>query len=321
MVLRIGLLGASRIAVPAVIAPAAARADVEVRAVAARDPERARAYAAEHGIPHVAPDYMNLIAREDVDLVYVGLPPAGHAAWTLAALQAGKPVLCEKPFARNAAEAADMVEAARRTGLPLIEAFHYRFHAIIGRALEVVRSGALGRIERARAEFQVPIARDIDDLRWRADQGGGALMDLGCYPLHLLRTLIGEEPAVLEARATFEDGVDAATTARLAFPGGATADIACSMIPETPGASAVLEGSEGRLQILNFVAPQIGCRLTTTIRGETTLLPTDGPTTYEAQLDHVIEVLAGRAEPITGGADAVANMAAIDAIYRAAGRP
>ena len=321
MTLRIGLIGASRIATTAIIAPAAARADVEVTAVAARDPKRARAYADTHGVPHVAADYASLIARDDVDLVYVGLPPAGHAAWTIAALEAGKPVLCEKPFARAAAEARAMVEASARTGQVLIEAFHYRFHAVMARALEVVGSGALGPLKKARALFQVPIPKDIDDLRWRADQAGGALMDLGCYPLHILRTLIGAEPEVVSADGVFDNGVDAAMSARLAFPGGVEAEISCSMIPETPGAMAVLEGTEGRLEIINFLAPQMGCRMTTTIRGETTVLPTDGPTTYEAQLDHVLDVLAGRAAPVTGGADAIANMAAIDAIYRAAGRP
>ena len=321
MTLRIGLIGASRIATTAIIAPAAGRSDVQVTAVAARNPERARAYAAPHGVPHVAADYASLIARDDVDLVYVGLPPAGHAAWTIAALEAGKPVLCEKPFARDAAEAQAMVEAAGRTGQVLIEAFHYRFHAVMDRALALVRSGALGALQRAHAVFQVPIPKDIDDLRWRADQAGGALMDLGCYPLHILRTLIGAEPEVLSAQGLFDNGVDAAMSASLAFPGGVEAQISCSMIPDAPGAVAVLEGSEGRLEIINFIAPQIGCRMTATIRGETQVLPTDGPTTYEAQLDHVLDVLAGRAAQITGGADAIANMAAIDAIYRAAGRP
>ncbi len=321
MTLRIGLLGASRIATTAIIAPAVGRSDIAVTAVAARDPERAHAYAATHGVPHVAADYASLIAREDVDLVYVGLPPAGHAPWTLAALAAGKPVLCEKPFARDASEAAAMVEAADRAGLPLIEAFHYRFHAVMGRALEIVRSGALGPIRKAHALFQVPIEKDIDDLRWRADQAGGALMDLGCYPLHILRTLVGAEPQVLSAQGVFDNGVDAAMSATLAFPGGVEAQISCSMIPDAPGAVAVLEGDNGRLEIINFIAPQIGCRMTTTIGGETTVLPTEGATTYEAQLDHVLDVLAGRAAQITGGADAIANMAAIDAIYRAAGRP
>ena len=318
--LRIGLLGASRIAPTAVIVPAATRDDVTIAAVAARDPARAKAYAETHGIAAVAGSYAELIARDDIDLVYNGLPPAGHAEWTIAALEAGKAVLCEKPFARNASEARAMVAAAERTGRPLIEAFHYRFHNVIRRAEDLVRSGALGQIHRANAVFEVTIPNTTGDLRWSAEQGGGALMDLGCYPLHLMRTLMGEEPQIREARGSFVDGVDASMTAALAFPSGARADIACSMVPESRNARATLGGSKGRLEIVNFLAPQYGCRFTTTIGGETVEQPVDGPTTYEAQLDHVVAVMAGKAQPLTGGADAIANMAAIDRIYELAGR-
>jgi predicted dehydrogenase len=318
--LRIGLLGASRIAPTAVLAPAAKRDDVEITCIAARDPHRAAEFAQTHGVPHVAADYGDLIAREDVDLIYNGLPPAGHLDWTIAALEAGKAVLCEKPFALNAAEARTMVEAAQRTGRPLIEAFHYRFHNVMRRAETLVRSGALGTIHQAYAVFEVAIARTPDELRWRPELGGGGLMDLGCYPIHALRTLIGEEPLVREARGEFVDGVDQRMTAALAFPSGARAEVACSMAPEAPAARLTLSGSKGRLEILNFLAPQMGCRFTTTIGGETVEQPTDGPTTYEAQLQHVIDVVANGAEPLTGGADAVANMAVIDAIYAAAGR-
>ena len=318
--LRLGLLGASKIAPGAVIAPARKRDDVIITALAARDPARAEAYGEKHGIPAVAATYADLIARDDVDMVYNALPPAGHAEWTIKALEAGKPVLCEKPFARNADEARAMVAASERTGKHLIEAFHYRFHNVILRAREIIASGALGDIHRASALFEVPIRRDIDDLRWRADQGGGALMDLGCYPLHLMRTLLAEEPGIREARAEFIDGVDAKMTAALAFPSGARADISCSMIPETFAARATLGGSTGRMEIINFLAPQMGCKFTTTIGGETTEHPTDGPSTYEAQLDHVCAVMRGETAPLTGGADAIAGMTAIDAIYRAAGR-
>lgn len=318
--LRIGLLGASRIAPTAVLTPAAKRDDVEIVCVAARDPHRAAEFAQAHGIPHVAADYGDLIARDDVDLVYNGLPPVGHPQWTIAALEAGKAVLCEKPFAMDAAQARTMTDAAERTGRPLIEAFHYRFHNVIRRAEALVRSGALGTIHRAYAVFEAPIARTPDELRWRADLGGGGLMDLGCYPIHALRTLIGEEPQVREARGEFEDGVDVRMTASLAFPSGARAEIACSMTPEAPAARLTLGGSKGRLEILNFLAPQMGCRFTTTIDGETVQQPTDGPTTYEGQMQHVVDVVMNGAAPITGGADAVANMAVIDAIYAAAGR-
>ena len=108
--------------------------------------------------------------------------------------------------------------------------------------------------------------------------------------------------------------------ADLAFPGGVEAQIACSMTRERPAAWLTIEGDRGRLDIVNFLAPQIGCRFTTTIDGQTATHPTDGPTTYEAQLAHLRQVLAGETPPLTGGPDAIANMTAIDAIYRAGGR-
>jgi predicted dehydrogenase len=319
--LRIGLLGASRIAPTAVIAPVAKSDAFTVTSVAARDPARARAYAESHGIPSVADDYAALVRRDDVDIVYNGLPPAGHPEWTIAALEAGKAVLCEKPFARNAHEAAQMVAAAERTGGLLLEAFHYRHHAVMRRALEIVRSGALGRLVRGEGVFNVAIAKAPGELRWIAEQGGGGLMDLGCYPLHALRTLIGAEPEVVGAKASFEGGVDFDLSADLRFPGGVEASIACCMTPPRPNAVVTLAGERGSMTIVNFLAPQIGCRFTTTIDGVTTSEATDGPTTYEAQLENLRAVMRDGLKPVTGGADAIANMSAIDAIYRAAGRP
>ena len=321
MVWRIGLLGASKIAPPAVIRPAAAIPDFEVVAVGARDAARAKAYAGEHGIPHVAGSYAELVSRDDVDLVYNALPPAGHEQWSVAALEAGKAVLCEKPFAMNAGQARRMVEAATATGGVLIEAFHYRYHQMIRDAEALVRSGALGRIHRASAAFNVNIKRSDDELRWRADLGGGGLMDLGCYPIHALRTLIGEEPSVRSASGAFEGRVDTSITAELTFPSGAAATVGCAMVTDAISATLRLEGERGWLEITPFIAPQMRGRLTTMIDGETKVQEASGPTSYEAQLAHVGEVLGGRATPLTGGADSVANMTVIDAIYAAAGRP
>jgi predicted dehydrogenase len=313
--LRIGLLGASRIAPAAVIAPARVRADVEIVAVAARDPERARAYAGAHGIAGVSETYAALVTRDDIDLVYLALPPAAHLEWTLQALAAGKAVLCEKPFAMNADEALRMVEAARAARLPLIEAFHYRFHRVMREARAVVAGGALGRLRQGRAVFDAPIPRRPDELRWIHAQGGGGLMDLGCYCVHALRTLLGAEPHVISATADVLDGVDAVLTAGLEFPGGPVAEIACAMIAERPRARLTLEGERGSLDIENFLAPQMGGRFTVTVDGRAEARSMEGPTTYAAQMDHVVEVMAGRIAPLTGGGDAVANMAAIDAIY------
>ena len=321
MVYRIGLLGASKIAPGAVIAPAKTNPDFEVVAVGARDVGRAKAYAETHGIPHVAASYAELVGRDDVDVVYNALPPVGHEEWSIAALEVGKAVLCEKPFAMNAAEAQRMVDASARLGRPLLEAFHYRHHTVMLQAEALVRSGALGAIREASAVFNVNIARSPDELRWRADLGGGGLMDLGCYPIHALRTLVGEEPVVRSARGKFEGRVDTEIAAEFAFPGGCAGHVACAMVTDAITATLSVEGDRGRLEIVNYLAPQRGCRFTTTIDGETVVRATEGPTTYEAQLIDLAQVLAGAVKPRTGGADAVANMAAIDAIYAAAGRP
>jgi predicted dehydrogenase len=319
--IRIGLLGASRIARTAVIAPARDTRDFVVAAVAARDRDRARAYAAEHDIAHVADDYAALVRSDDVDVIYNGLPPAGHAQWTIAALEAGKAVLCEKPFARNAAEALSMVQAAVATGGVLIEAFHYRFHNVMRAAVALAREGALGELKSAEAVFEVPIPRTPGELRWLADQGGGALMDLGTYTVHALRSVIGAEPEVTGAEAVFEAGVDAAMRADLAFPDDVAGVIACSMTATTPRATLTVQGSRGNLEIVNFLAPQLGCRFTTVIDGEERRHGVEGPTTYAAQLSHLHEVMSGKIAPLTGGQDAIANMSVIDAVYAAAGRP
>ncbi len=316
--IRIGILGAAKIAPTAVIKPAAKRDDVVIACVAARDPARAKAYAAEHGIANVAEDYAALIARDDLDLIYNALPPLGHPEWTIRALEAGKAVLCEKPFARSAGLARAMTRASEVTGRPLIEAFHYRYHNVIRRAEAIVQSGELGDLTAAEAVFQVPIPFRKGELRWIDEQGGGALMDLGCYPIHALRTLIGSEPTLVSASAVLERGVDVETRAQLRF-GDVPASMACAMNPTAPAARLTLTGIRGTLDIINFLAPQMGCSFTVTVDGVSRQEDPAGPSTYEAQLAHVVEVLTTGVTPLTGGSDAVANMTVIDAI-RAASR-
>ena len=323
--IRMGLLGASRIAETAVIAPLSTSDAFVVTAVAARDPSRARAYAENHGIAAVADDYAALVRREDVDVVYNALPPSGHAEWTIAALEAGKAVLCEKPFALNAGQATQMVAASERTGNLLLEGFHYRHHAVIHRAKAIIDSGALGRITRGEAKFAIAIPNPDTpgDLRWTASLGGGALMDLGVYPVHVLRTLIGAEPEVTTAQGHFVAGVDSEMTASLRFPGDVEAEIYCSMVAKEMSLNSIsltLTGEAGSLNILNFLAPQHGCRFTTTIDGATTVEPVGGPSTYEAQLENLRAVMLDGETPLTGGRDAIANMTVVDAIYSASGR-
>jgi predicted dehydrogenase len=318
MTLRIGLLGASRIAPRAIIVPAQARADVTIAAVAARELARAEAYAAEHGIAEAVEGYDALAARDDIDLIYCALPPTGHLGPCLQALAAGKALLVEKPFAMNQGEAFAIAEAAAKAGRPAIEAFHYRFHAMFGRALELVRQGAIGRIESAEGLFQAQIAQGPGALRWTAALGGGASMDLGCYVLHALRTLIGADPEVIEARAELVDGVDASLDAQLMFPGQVPAQVSWSMAAERRD-FIVLKGEHGELKLERFVSPQNGGRLTLTTATGVVEEPASGPGSYDCQLAHVVEVMAGRTTPLTGGADAVANMAVLDTLRQAVG--
>ncbi len=315
--IRIGCLGAARITPKALIEPARAQSGVTIQAVAARDPARARAFADTHAIPHVADSYAALIARDDVDLVYNALPPKLHAPWSIAALQAGKHVLCEKPFCLNAGEAVAMADAARASGKLLIEGYHYRHHALMARILEIVKSGALGAIVAVNGAFKVPIRRTPEELRWRADLGGGAMMDLGCYPLHAMRTILGVEPDIVSARARFVDGVDSAMEASLRF-GAVPAKLSTAMRLGFPYAILDVRGEKATLRARNFVAPQLGNVLTYGAGAARRIESVGGPSTFAAQLAHVVAVLQDGAQPIPSLDDSIAQMRAIDAIYAAA---
>ena len=320
--IRIGLLGASRIARVAVIEPASDTAEVEVVAIAGRSQHSASDYAAEHGIDRVEPDYESLVASGDIDLVYNALPPSEHMYWTIAALTAQKHVLCEKPFALNAEEAVAMVDTAGASGRALIEAFHYRFHPAFGRVLELLRSNVLGPIREVRCHFDIAVPCVPGEFRYDKRLGGGALMDLGCYPVHWARTVVGEEPEVVSATGRWhESGVDVAMEAKLEFPGGVAAKISSSMsedLPDRLDAELYIAGEEGELTLINPLAPHLGHELRVRAGHEERTETVDGESTYHHQLRHVVDVLNGAARQVTGGADAVANMRVLDAVYRLA---
>lgn len=313
--LRVGIIGASRVAVYAMIAPAKENARTELFAVAARDPLRAKTFAEEHGIAKVHASYEALIADRQVDLVYVATPPTLHAAVAIKALRAGKNVLVEKPFAANAAEAERIVAEADRAGGRVIEAFHYRHHALWHRIVEIVRRGELGRIRTMSAAFHVPIAKSADEFRWSPALGGGALMDLGCYPLQWVRVVAGEEPRIAQASMRMVDGVDAQTEADLAFPSGATAHVSCKMDGEGFQAFLNVEGDSGAMRVVNPLAPQMGHVLE--VNGQKTIV--EGKSTFAAQLDAVVATLLDGAPYPLAADDPIKSMAGIDAVKRAAG--
>src|SRR6478609_3068823 len=154
---RIGILGAARSAPAAVIKPARNVSEAEIGAVAARDPSRADAFASKHGIPNVRASYEALVADPDIDAIYNPLPNGLHAEWTIAALEAGKHVLCEKPFTANTKEAQAVAAVATRSGRVVMEAFHYRYHPLAERMREIVESDELGAIRRVETALCFPL--------------------------------------------------------------------------------------------------------------------------------------------------------------------
>ena len=223
--LRIGLLGAAKIAPSAIVAPAKSVPEVSLVSVAARDPARAKAFADKHNIPRVHDSYDAMIADPAIDALYIPLPNGLHGQWAIKAAKAGKHVLCEKPIAANAEEATAMAEAARDAGKVLMEAFHYRYHPLAQRMADIVASGELGEIKHVRATmcFPLPLFKDI---RYNFSLAGGAMMDAGCYAVHIARLLGGPDPDVVSAvPKLLNPNIDRAMEAQLRFKSGATGTV------------------------------------------------------------------------------------------------
>jgi predicted dehydrogenase len=317
---RIGILGAARIAPAAVIKPARNVGEAEVGAVAARDRNRADAFASKHGIPQVRDSYTALIADPEIDAIYNPLPNGLHAEWTIAALEAGKHVLCEKPFTANAKEAEDVAAVATRTGRVVMEAFHYRYHPLAKRMREIVEGGELGEIRRVETALCFPLPK-FSDIRYQYDLAGGATMDVGSYTVHMARLLGCEEPSVRSAEAKLRTpDVDRAMQAELAFPSGHTGRITCSMWSKWfLKTYARVIGDRGELRVINPTTPQLWHRMRVKSDGTTRTERFPRRPTYEYQLEAFCAAVLRDEPTLTPPADSIANMRVLDAIYVAAG--
>jgi predicted dehydrogenase len=325
MTLRIGVLGASRIAELAIVGPAQELGHRLV-AIAARDHRRAEIFAEKHGVQRVLASYDEVINHPDVEAVYNPLANALHARWNLAAIAAGKPVLTEKPFARNRAEAQRVAEAATTAGVTVMEGFHYLFHPVTSRAFELAVDGSLGEITYVEVRMAMP-GPAPDDPRWSLELAGGALMDLGCYGLHVMRRLgrlspggVGSHPSILRAHAEQRTpGIDAWCDVQLGFPGGATGLSANSMVAEDYSFTLRIMGTKADVQVHNFVKPHEDDRVTVSTPAGATVERLGTRTSYSYQLEAFAHhVRRGTPLPLDT-TDAVENMAYVDAAYRAAG--
>jgi predicted dehydrogenase len=318
--LRIGILGAARIAPAAIIKPARKVGEATIGAVAARERSRAEEFAKKHAVPKVHDSYAALIADPELDAIYNPLPNGLHAEWTIAALEAGKHVLCEKPFTANAKEAEEVAAVATRTGLVVMEAFHYRYHPLAQRMLHIVASGELGAVERIETALCFPLPK-FSDIRYQYDLAGGALMDVGTYAVHMARLLGREEPAVSSAIAKLRTpNVDRAMRAELKFPSGHTGRITCSMWSKWAIQTyARVTGDKGELSVINPTSPQLWHRMRVKVGGTARTEKFPKKPTYEYQLEAFCAAVLRGAPILTAPADSIAQMRVIDAIYLAAG--
>lgn len=321
---RWGVLGAANIAVKKVI-PAMQRGRMSrVVAIASRDLAKARAAADALDIPRAYGSYEELLADAEIEAVYNPLPNHLHVPWSIRAAEAGKHVLCEKPIALSAAEARTLLAARDRTGVQIGEAFMVRTHPQWIKVRELIDAGRIGELRLIVGHFSY-YRRDFDDIRSRLEFGGGALMDIGCYPITLARWLFNAEPIEVVAQIEPDPDmhVDRLASGLLRFAAG-QASFTCSG-QLVPYQRMQIFGTRARIEVeIPFNAPpDAACRIyldgggDLTGRGRETIeLPIVDQ--YTRQADRFSEAIRGAGEVPVRLEDAIGNMAVIDALFRSA---
>ena len=315
-----GVLGCAKInnrVVPAINACERA----ELVAIASRSEEKVAEQAEQFGAAKRYVGYEELLADPEVDAVYNPLPNALHAEWTIRAAEAGKHILCEKPLAVNAAEGAKMVDAAKTSGVLLMEAFMYRHHPQHRVMREAIAAGKIGEPRLVRASFSYHLP-PCENVRWSKPLEGGALMDVGCYCVNASRFVFAAEPERAHAVARFhtEPGreVDWLLTGILEFPGDRLAQIDCSMLTMGRNCYEVI-GTEGRILVpASFVPGSADTTVVVTSGGKAEETVIDGIDQYQLEVDHFCECIQEGGGLRAPAEDGVANMRAIDMLFAAA---
>jgi predicted dehydrogenase len=290
---------------------------VNVAAVASRDPARARAYADQHQIERAYGSYEELLADPELEAIYISLPNSLHLEWTERALRAGKHVLCEKPLGRRAAEVAAAFDLAQAEGRLLMEAFMYRHHPQIRRAVELVDSGAIGQLRLIRGAFSFLI--DVEsDIRLDSRLEGGALMDVGCYCVNASRLFAGEPEEVTGQQILGGDGVDVAFTGTMRFPNGVLGHFDAGVVLAGRDELEVV-GETGAMFLddsWHGLSPVIEIR-----RGDDVeRVDVEHANSYRLEAENFSAAIRGRAEPLLGRRDAIGQAQTIEALYNAAAR-
>ena len=298
-----------------VIPGAHASDKVELLAVASRDQARADAYAREWKIPRAYGSYEALLADPDIEAVYISLPNTMHAEWSIKALEAGKHVLCEKPFTRHPEEIAAAFDTADRTGRLLTEAFMYRHNPQTKRHAELVAEGAIGELRLVRSAFSYSLY-DQDNIRLKTDVEGGALMDVGCYNVSGSRLLAGEPTRVWGEAWYGPSGTDWVFTGTMRFPGDVIATFDCGTAMTGRDELEAI-GSEGSLFLddpWHCANPVIELR-----RGDgVERIEIAREDSYQLELENLSDAIRGEAPLLLGREDALGQARVLEALHTSA---
>jgi predicted dehydrogenase len=324
--LRWGVVSTAKIGVEKVIPAIQSATNCRVVAIASRDRTRASEVAGRLGIPRTHGSYEAMLADPEVDAVYVPLPNHLHAEWTLTAARAGKHVLCEKPLATSMEDTERMIAGCRDAGVLLMEAFMYRLHPTWEAVVGLVRSGRIGRLVAIQSWFSY-FNDDPANIRNIAAFGGGALFDIGCYPINVSRMLFDAEPLEVGASLVRDPstGVDVLTSAVLSF-GAGIASFTCGTRAE-PDQRVDVYGTEGRISVpIPFnIPPDLPTTVAVTAGGDPPVRPDTEVRTFEPVDQYTIQaerfarsVLEGEPLPIPTE-DALGNLRTIERVFAAAG--
>jgi predicted dehydrogenase len=294
---------------------------VEVVAVASRERTRAEAYARAKGIERAHATYEALLEDPDVEAVYISLPNSLHVEWSIRALEAGKHVLCEKPLTGRVEEAERAFEAAEQADRLLMEAFMYRHHPQTERLRALILDGAVGELRTIFSVLAYDLLADSElsrDVRLSRELEGGALMDLGCYPVSISRFLCGTEPERVQGTQVLgPTGVDMTFVGMMQFPCGtiATFDSSFSM-PDRQ--NILIVGSEGMLRAKSAFHPERVLEVELERDGKVEPIQVDENDPYRLELENMSDAIRAKAQPLLDRDDAIGQARVINALYRAA---
>ncbi len=322
--LRIGILGAARIAPTAIIYPAHATGHKLV-AIGARDKARAAEFAKQYQIEKAYGSYQEVLDDPNVDVIYNALHNGGHGPWNIKALAAGKHVLSEKPSASNAAEAKEVAAAVSKSGKVFMEGFHYYYHPVFQRLLAIVKSGEIGEVIKVESALLIP-RPDESDLRLQFDLAGGSMMDVGCYALHSQRmisqAIADGEPTIVKAEANAADGkIDTKLYMQLKYPNGVACLAKGDFEAPVMEAPLTVTGSKGSVHLPNFVVSGWDPRVIVDLAGQKRVEHLPSISTYTYQLLTFADAVDLGKPVKTDAKDALLQAQLIDAAYIAAGLP